>query len=350
MKRKIRIGNKIAIIITMAAMCLSGCAEDGAVLEEETINQSDVPGMVKVESTVQDSKEEESESTSQEEVNTSLETIVQNQESSEEIANDSDIQVDFDVQNVLEEAESEASALQKKLLEDPSLTQADMNTLSSEIYQVWDGVLNDLWKTLKSTLDENTWNSLLEEQRVWITEKEAEVKQAGEEVGGGSLAPLVTNQRAAKLTRARVYELASYLGFEGTLITFTVEGMEEVVPATIYEGLHYTLSIPTEGWEMIASECWVSDVNGDVQFWVTDYAGEDIDSICKKLMDTGYETSEFDPYSLSREDEEGLVHFVRLFTENDETIGLFYCYPAEAAEGFGVRIPTIIDTFSWKSE
>lgn len=340
MKRKIRIGNKITIIITMAAMCLTGCAEDGAVQKEDTINQGDVPGMVKVESTTQDSKEEEADKTSQE-------AIVQNQESAEDIAEDSDIQADFDVQNVLEEAESEASALQKKLLEDPSLTQADMNDLSHEIYQVWDGVLNDFWKSLKSALDENTWNSLLEEQRTWITEKEAEVKLAGEEVGGGSMAPLVADQRAAKLTRARVYELASYLGFEGTLITFTVEGMEEVVPATIFEGLHYTLSIPTEGWEMIASECWASDANGEAQFWVTDYAGEDIDSVCKKLQDTGYETSEFDPYSLSYEDEDGLVHHVKLFTKNDETIGIFYCYPAEAAEGFGVRIPTIIDTFEW---
>ena len=56
-------------------------------------------------------------------------------------------------------------------------------------------------------------DSLLQEQRAWITEKEAEVKEAGEAVGGGSMAPLVANQRAAQITRKRVYELASYLGF-----------------------------------------------------------------------------------------------------------------------------------------
>ena len=232
-------------------------------------------------------------------------------------------------------------------MEDPSLNQADMNTLSGEIYQVWDGVLNELWKNVKSTLDEEKWNNLLEEQRTWIAEKEAEVKQAGEEVGGGSLAPLVANQRAAKLTRLRVYELTSYLGFEGTLITFQVEGMEEVVPAMVFEGLHYTLTIPTEGWEMIASECWASEANGEVQFWVTDYAGEDVDDVLEKLLDGGYEKAEFDPYMVSREDEEGILHCVKLFSENEETIGIFYCYPAEAAEGFGARIRTIVDTFDW---
>lgn len=123
-------------------------------------------------------------------------------------------QTGFDVEKILEEAESEASARQKKLQEDPSLTQIDMNTLSYEMYQVWDDVLNELWENLKTTLDEATMDSLLKEQRVWITEKETEVKQASEAVKGGSMAPLVANQKAAELTRTRVYELASYFGYE----------------------------------------------------------------------------------------------------------------------------------------
>ena len=123
--------------------------------------------------------------------------------------------------------------------------------------------------------------------------------------------------------------------------------MEEVVPATIFEGLHYTLTIPTESWEMIASECWAAEANGEVQFWVTDYAGEDVDDVLQKLLDGGYEKVEFDPYMVSREDEERILHYVKLFSENEETIGIFYCYPAEAAEGFGTRIRTIVDTFDW---
>ena len=296
--------------------------------------------MVKVESTVADSTQEKT-------GNEIQETVGEEQESEAGQLDSTESSSQYDIQQTLENAEREASALQRKLMEDPSLNQADMNTLSGEIYQVWDGVLNELWKNVKSTLDEEKWNNLLEEQRTWIAEKEAEVKEAGEAVGGGSLAPLVANQRAAKLTRLRVYELASYLGFEGTLITFQVEGMEEVVPATIFEGLHYTLTIPTEGWEMIASECWASEANGEVQFWVTDYAGEDVDDVLQKLLDGGYEKAEFDPYLVSREDEEGILHYVKLFSENEETIGIFYCYPAEAAEGFGTRIRTIVDTFNW---
>lgn len=339
MKRIIKTGNKTVIMAIIAAMCLTGCAGEKNQSEENVV-QENIPGMVKVESSVEDSSQEET-------GNETQETVVKEQESGAGQLDSTESPSQYDVQQTLEDAEKEASALQRKLMEDPSMNQADMNTLSGEIYQVWDGVLNELWKNVKSTLDEEKWNNLLEEQRTWIAEKEAEVKQAGEEVGGGSLAPLVANQRAAKLTRLRVYELASYLGFEGTLITFQVEGMEEVVPATVFEGLHYTLRIPTEGWEMIASECWASEANGEVQFWVTDYDGEDVDDVLEKLLDGGYEKAEFDPYMVSREDEEGILHYVKLFSENEETIGIFYCYPAEAAEGFGSRIRTIVDTFDW---
>ena len=206
MKRIIKTGNKTVIMAIIAAMCLTGCAEEKNRSEENAV-QENIPGMVKVESSVADSTQEETGTETQE-------TVVEEQESGAGQIEPPDSQSQYDVQQTLEDAEKEASALQRKLMEDPSLNQADMNTLSGEIYQVWDGVLNELWKNVKSTLDEEKWNNLLEEQRTWIAEKEAEVKQAGEEVGGGSLAPLIMNQRAADLTRVRVYELAGYLGYE----------------------------------------------------------------------------------------------------------------------------------------
>lgn len=119
----------------------------------------------------------------------------------------------IDVQGMLETAEEEASALHKKLSEDPSLKQSDMNELSHEIYLIWDDLLNELWAVLKESLDEKTMHNLLEEQREWITMKEAEAKKAAEAFSGGSMAPFASNQKAAELTKERVYELADYLGF-----------------------------------------------------------------------------------------------------------------------------------------
>lgn len=120
----------------------------------------------------------------------------------------------IDVQEMLSEAEEKTAALQKKLTEDSTLKQSEMNELSYEIYCVWDDLLNELWAILKDTLDENTMNTLLEEQRAWITMKEAKVKEAGEVFAGGSIVPLISNKKGAELTKIRVYELVAYLRVE----------------------------------------------------------------------------------------------------------------------------------------
>ena len=61
MKRIIRTGNKIvimAIIAIIAAMCLTGCAGEKNQSEENVV-QENILGMVKVESSVVDSTQEE---------------------------------------------------------------------------------------------------------------------------------------------------------------------------------------------------------------------------------------------------------------------------------------------------
>ena len=191
---------KWVVLITAAVLCLSGCAA------EEPVNTNDVETVEEMgmESQAQENEVEQTEGPEKE------------QGTAEADTESAAVQTDFKADELLEEAEKEAETLERKLQEDLSLTQADMNELSYEIYMVWDDALNELWKALKDSLDEESMESLLEEQRAWITEKEAEVKQAGEEVGGGSLAPLVSNQRAAELTRVRVYVLAGYLGYEVT--------------------------------------------------------------------------------------------------------------------------------------
>ena len=96
-------------------------------------------------------------------------------------------------------------------LEHDTLTQADMNVKAMELYENWDAALNTLWSELKERLSEDQFNVLLEEQRVWIADKEAAVKEAGKEVEGGSLYALVLNMKAAEITEARVYELYEML-------------------------------------------------------------------------------------------------------------------------------------------
>lgn len=106
--------------------------------------------------------------------------------------------------------EEEANALASKLQAE-DVTQADMNITSGDIYCLWDDELNAIWNRLTEKLDEDTMATLLEEQREWIAYKESEITAASADYEGGSMQGVVANDKAAELTKARVYELAEWL-------------------------------------------------------------------------------------------------------------------------------------------
>jgi len=97
-----------------------------------------------------------------------------------------------------------------KLLEDPYLTQTDMNIHSYELFLVWDNALNTIWNILKANLDPETMAQLTDEEIAWIIEKEAAMEEAGKECEGGSIYPCIVNGVATEYTRERVYVLAEY--------------------------------------------------------------------------------------------------------------------------------------------
>lgn len=93
-------------------------------------------------------------------------------------------------------------------------TQADMNEISGQLYQLWDDTLNVIWGIMKTNLNPELMDQLTVEERTWITGKEAAVKEAGAEYEGGSIQSMVMNTKAAELTRERAYELAEYAKFD----------------------------------------------------------------------------------------------------------------------------------------
>lgn len=114
---------------------------------------------------------------------------------------------------LVSQAEAETTRLKEELQN--AVTQADMNSLSLQLYEVWDGVLNEIWGILKENLSDSAMAKLTEEERKWIGEKERTVQEAGAEVEGGSLQPLIVNSKAYEMTHDRVFELLSqiYDGF-----------------------------------------------------------------------------------------------------------------------------------------
>ena len=112
-----------------------------------------------------------------------------------------------DLEQSLVYREEEVAALEDAIMNDPNLTQADLNENSYIMYQIWDMTLNEIWAILKRNLNADDMATLTKAQLDWIAMKEASMKEAGAEVEGGSMYGMVVNQRGAELTKERVYEL-----------------------------------------------------------------------------------------------------------------------------------------------
>ncbi len=84
--------------------------------------------------------------------------------------NDKTTTSDVSIESELQKIEEKAAAMQEDL-SSGELAQQEMNTLSLQLYQLWDNELNSIWSRLKETLDEDTMTTLTQEERDWIKTK-----------------------------------------------------------------------------------------------------------------------------------------------------------------------------------
>lgn len=92
-----------------------------------------------------------------------------------------------------------------------AMDQSSMNITTGEMFTLWDEELNSVWSRITETVTPKEKEELLSEQREWIKKKEAKVKEAGKEAEGGTLQPQLENGTACRITRKRVYHLATVL-------------------------------------------------------------------------------------------------------------------------------------------
>ena len=142
---------------------------------------------------------------------------------------------------------------------------------------------------------------------------------------------------------------------EKTDLVFTVEGMEEAVPATLYTGQGYSIYIPDEGWRLerdmddsIPEDTWESTVNHDVELRVL-HLGEKTLEEAKTWVtaaEDDYRLIEDKQGNLGGTDQEDREMMeVRFHRSGSQMYAVLYEYPLEAAEGFGARLSQIAETF-----
>lgn len=125
-----------------------------------------------------------------------------------------------DVDNIV----SNSDSLQKELknideitkkydaLAETAQTQGEMNVASQWLFTIWDTELNNLWSRFSSLADQETKESILEEQRNWIAMKEEVILESiGSDEENGSIYPLLKNSLLEEITKDRAYVLADKL-------------------------------------------------------------------------------------------------------------------------------------------
>lgn len=92
------------------------------------------------------------------------------------------------------------------------LSQTEYNSLTGDSYKAWDSALNEVWECLGLLLSSEEMDALKSDQENWLNEREQKMKEAGMEVEGGSMQPMLEMATGSRETMVRCYELASKLG------------------------------------------------------------------------------------------------------------------------------------------
>lgn len=109
----------------------------------------------------------------------------------------------------LAQVEQQSAQLEAQL--ESAIDQVSLNRYSGQLFTLWDEEINVLWAHLKNSMGEERFDALTEEQIDWIVAKEDAIEAAGNEVSGGSMAPMARSLTGYEWTRDRVYYLMDYL-------------------------------------------------------------------------------------------------------------------------------------------
>lgn len=90
-----------------------------------------------------------------------------------------------------------------------AMTTLDMSKAANSMYKAADDCLNSIWTIVKYSVSEDEFASILDEQRNWINEKEAKIKELSTD--SGSLGPVDASITAADMTFERCEKLIEYL-------------------------------------------------------------------------------------------------------------------------------------------
>lgn len=126
------------------------------------------------------------------------------------------------------------------------------------------------------------------------------------------------------------------------MLTYSKEGETEQKKAVLITGEGYSIYLPDGEWRQSDLHTWMTVVNENVQLWISHVQDKTIAQVTEQLSVDGY--GELENNVMTKNDGE-MVYKVQLNEVENDVWEVFYCYPAEAEEGWGRELPVIADTF-----
>ncbi|MDE7321183.1 MAG: M56 family metallopeptidase [Lachnospiraceae bacterium] len=126
------------------------------------------------------------------------------------------------------------------------------------------------------------------------------------------------------------------------LLVFFKEGEAEEKRAELVTEDGYFIYLPEGDWRQAGSGEWTGVVNEQVRLWVTHFENEAIEAVSEEIAADGYVVPEYGDLTKLQGD---MIYKVRLYVFEGDVWGVFYCFPSEAEEGWGMELPVIADTF-----
>lgn len=129
-----------------------------------------------------------------------------------------------------------------------------------------------------------------------------------------------------------------------TFLTIMMEGLAEEMPVTVYAGDGYSICVP-RGWEQYGPDAWMHPENDMTQFWVTCFTGSTVKDAAATLSEEGYLAGEGEGAPMTKTQSDRILRAL-LMEGGDCAWGVFYSFPPEAEEGFGVRLHAVAQSFA----
>lgn len=136
-------------------------------------------------------------------------------------------------------------------------------------------------------------------------------------------------------------------------LIYIKEGMPESEPAQLVIGQGYGILLPREGWTAFGPDGWMSEQNNEVELRVAHFSAEGSDyeefdrkQIVEALKGQGYQEADNGSYWMY-DGAEDRMSAVELRSDDGKDIwGVFYTYPGEAEDGWGVELRAMAQSFS----